>query len=48
MFLVAKNMEPIIIPVNDELYSTLPIGTDAFPMDIFYDDLDNFAQGFVN
>lgn len=41
-------MNPIIIPTNDELYSTLKIGTTAFPLEIFFDDLNNFYKGFVN
>ena len=41
-------MGNIVIPVDDELYSTLIIGTDAFPAGIFSDDLKHFSQGFVN
>lgn len=41
-------MGSIVVPVDDRLYSTLKIGTDAFPFALFCDDLSNFAQGFVN
>lgn len=41
-------MKPIIIPVDEDLYSTLEIGTKEFPLEIFFDDLSNFYQGFVN
>lgn len=41
-------MGNIVIPVDDALYSTLMIGTKCFPAQIFSDDLNNFAQGFVN
>lgn len=41
-------MGNIVIPVDEELYSTLTIGTKSFPMEIFLDDLKNFSQSFVN
>lgn len=28
-------MKPIIIPVDEDLYSTLEIGTKEFPLEIF-------------
>lgn len=36
------------VPVDKELNSTFSIGTYSFPMDIFYDDLDEYANNFVN
>lgn len=41
-------MGNIVIPVDDELYSTLTIGTESFPAETFSDDLQHFSQGFVN
>lgn len=41
-------MGSIIVPVDDRLYSTLKIGSDAFPFALFHDDLNNFVHGFVN
>ena len=41
-------MGSIVVPVDDRLYSTLAIGSDAFPFALFHDDLSRFAQGFVN
>lgn len=41
-------MGNIIVPVDSRLYSTLKIGSNAFPFMYFQDDLSNFAQGFVN
>lgn len=38
----------MLLPVNDDLYATLTIGSEAFPFEIFHDDLNNFYQGFVN
>lgn len=36
------------IPVDKELCSTLSFGTYSFPAEIFYDDLDEYANNFVN
>ena len=36
------------VPVDKELYSTLSIGTYSFPAEIFHDDLDEYANNFVN
>ena len=41
-------MGNIFVPVDDELFSTLAIGTPEFPFARFHDNLDNFASGFVN
>ena len=41
-------MGSIIVPVDDQLCSTLKIGSDAFPFQLFHDDLSQFVQGFVN
>ena len=38
----------IVIEVDEYLNSTLSIGTDEFPVQIFHDDLENFENGFVN
>ena len=43
-----QGMGNIVIPVDEELYSTLTIGTESFPMETFSDDLKKFSQGFVN
>ncbi len=41
-------MGNLVVPVDDKLYSTMRCGTDAFPFWLVHDDLDNYAQGFVN
>lgn len=41
-------MGNLVVPVDDSLYSTLKIGSDAFPFFLFHDDLSNFTRGFVN
>lgn len=41
-------MGKIFVPVDDELFSTLTIGTPDFPFARFHDNLDNFSSGFVN
>lgn len=41
-------MGNIAVPVDDNLYATLKIGSDAFPFMLFHDDLSHFARGFVN
>lgn len=41
-------MGNLVVPVDDRLYSTLKIGSDAFPFFLFHDDLSNFVRGFVN
>lgn len=41
-------MRNIIIPVDTDFNATLKIGTPAFPLQMFYDDLQNYANGFVN
>ena len=41
-------MGSIIVPVDEQLCSTLKIGSDAFPFQLFHDDLNQFVQGFVN
>lgn len=41
-------MGNLVIPVDNNLYSTLKIGSEAFPFELFHDDLDNFSTGFVN
>lgn len=37
-----------IVPVDKDLCSTLLLGTYSFPAEIFYDDLDEYANNFVN
>ena len=41
-------MGNLVVPVNNCLYSTLKIGSNAFPFFLSHDDLSNFARGFVN
>ncbi|MBQ8618982.1 MAG: helix-turn-helix transcriptional regulator [Clostridia bacterium] len=41
-------MGNLVVPVDDSLYSTLKIGSDAFPFFLSHDDLSNFVRGFVN
>lgn len=36
------------VPVDKELCSTLSLGTYSFPAEVFYDDLDEYANNFVN
>ncbi len=37
-----------IVPVDKDLCSTLLLGTYSFPAEIFYDNLDEYANNFVN
>ncbi|MGI5959681.1 MAG: AraC family transcriptional regulator [Massiliimalia sp.] len=41
-------MNPLVIPVDQNLNALLPIGTPAFPIQLFHDNLKNFTNGFVN
>jgi len=41
-------MGNIFVPVDDTLYSTLPLGTPQFPFAIFHDDLAQYRDGFCN
>lgn len=41
-------MNPIIIPTDNDFNSTLTIGTESFPFQLFQDNLENFDGGFVN
>jgi AraC family transcriptional regulator, melibiose operon regulatory protein len=38
----------IIIPVDNDLNTTLIIGSEDFPFELFHDNLKNFSNGFVN
>lgn len=40
--------DPIYIPVDDELYSTLMIGTEEFPFLLSLDNLSKYRDGFAN
>lgn len=41
-------MGNLVVPVDDKLYSTFKIGSNAFPFFLSHDDLGNFVRGFVN
>lgn len=41
-------MNNVRIPVDDNLFSTLEIGTKSFPFGFFHDDLNHFQKSFVN
>lgn len=41
-------MKNLIVPTDDNLFSTLSIGSKEFPFQLFHDNLDNFDKGFVN
>ena len=41
-------MGEIFVPVDDDLFATLSIGTPDFPFARFHDNLNQFSRGFVN
>ena len=45
---VQPNKNPIYIPVDQKLYSTLKIGTKEFPFVLSHDDLSTYRNGFAN
>lgn len=40
--------DPVYIPVDDDLYSTLTIGTEEFPFFLSLDNLSDYRDGFAN